>query len=54
MKPMVPPPHEVMPKPIATDTNKAIAIRPILPNVMRFLNPRQWPMCATSLPRAIL
>jgi hypothetical protein len=43
-----------MPKPIATETNKAIEIRPILLNVMRFLNPREWPKCATTLLRAIL
>jgi hypothetical protein len=30
-----------MPKPIATDTTKAIEARPILLNVMRFLNPRE-------------
>jgi hypothetical protein len=54
MKPMVPPPHEVIPNPIATDTTKAIAARPILLNVMRFLNPRRWPECATSLLRAML
>jgi len=54
MKPMVPPPHEVMPNPIAADTNKAIVIRPILLNVMRFLNPRQWLGCPTSSLRAIL
>src|ERR1700722_6064650 len=29
-----------MPRPIATDTTKAIEIRPILLNFMRFLNPR--------------
>jgi hypothetical protein len=51
---MVPPPHEVMPKPIATDTTKAIVTRPILLNVMRFLNPREWLWNATSLLRAIL
>jgi hypothetical protein len=54
MKPMVPPPHEVIPNPIATDTTKAIAIRPILLNVMRFLNPREWRTSATTLLRAIL
>jgi hypothetical protein len=54
MKPMVPPPHEVMPNPIAADTNKANDVRPILLNVMRFLNPRQRPGCAASLLRAIL
>jgi len=41
-----------MPKPIAADTNKANAVRPILLNVMRFLNPRQRPvvrrLCAAS------
>jgi hypothetical protein len=41
MKPIVPPPHAVIPRPIATDTAKAIDIRPILLNFMRFLNPRQ-------------
>jgi hypothetical protein len=51
---MVPPPHEVIPKAIATDAAKAIENRPILLNVMRFLNPREWPGCATSLLRAIL
>jgi hypothetical protein len=34
----VPPPHAVMPRPIATDTAKAIETRPILLNFMRFLN----------------
>jgi hypothetical protein len=47
MNPTVPPPHELMPKPIATDTTKAIVSRPILLNVMRFLNPRERPACAT-------
>src|SRR6185312_10346599 len=42
MNPIVPPPHAVMPRPIATDTTKAIETRPILLNFMRFLNPRQW------------
>ncbi len=32
-----------MPNPIAAETNKAIAIRPYLLNVMRFLNPRGRP-----------
>src|ERR1700754_3347539 len=48
MNPIVPPPHAVMPRPIATDTTKAIEIRPILLNFMRFLNPRQQ-----SLPTAV-
>jgi hypothetical protein len=43
-----------MPKPIATDTTKAIETRPILLNFMRFLNPRQWTISAHLLPRAIL
>jgi hypothetical protein len=38
MNPIVPPPHAVMPRPIATDTTKAIETRPILLNFMRFLN----------------
>src|ERR1700761_3848213 len=38
MKPILPPPHAVMPRPIATDPTKAIEARPILLNFMRFLN----------------
>ena len=41
MNPIVPPPHADMPSPTATDTTKAREIRPILLNVMRFLNPRK-------------
>jgi hypothetical protein len=54
MNPIVPPPHAVMPRPIATDTTKAIETRPILLNFMRFLNPRQWTVFDHLLPRAIL
>src|SRR5271156_2519113 len=54
MNPIVPPPHAVMPRPIATDTTKAIETRPILLNFMRFLNPRKRPIFGHLLSRAIL
>jgi len=54
MNPIVPPPHAVMPRPIATDTTKAIETRPILLNFMRFLNPRQWTLAVHFLLRATL
>src|ERR1035437_1792431 len=36
-----------MPSTTAMDTTKALDIRPILLNVMRFLNPRRRPHCDT-------
>src|ERR1017187_1520534 len=47
MKPTVYPPHADMPSTTAMDTTKALDIRPILLNVMRFLNPRRRPHCDT-------
>src|ERR1017187_8218565 len=47
MKPTVYPPHADMPSTTAMDATKAFEIRPILLNVMRFLNPRRRPYCDT-------